>query len=490
MSKLSTPLRRKVGILTFGDGRDFLKAPIEPVCAQFEAQLRARFEAAGYEVVTAGELIWTNELAQKHGRALAAAGVHCTVFNFPVWAWPQFARVAAQFVPQPLVLFASFNPQYPGLVGMLANAGSLEQVGTRLYKTFGDITEEATWQGVRARVDAICALNMLRGQTYAHIGGRSLGIDTAVADPALWMKLFGVDVDHVDQMELVRRSEAIIARRDRVEAAMEYLQRHVRRIHWTAPDAAMRLTPELLRRQLGMYYAAVDLAEEFGYDFCGIKGQRELTEHYATADVPEAFLNDPYGPAGEPHEPFVCATEADMDAALTMQVFKLLTGRPALFADIRHYHMAEGVWDLCNSGQHATYFAARSLDPVENLARTEFRPEGFYFPAGGASVYHIAAPGEVTLARLRRTGDTNRYRMTIVHGEFVSFGAERDEALATSVQDNWPHAFARLDCGFEEFIAAFSCNHIHGTYGNHVAALETFCESAGIECEVAGKRGV
>ena len=42
-------------------------------------------------------------------------------------------------------------------------------------------------------------------------------------------------------------------------------------------------------------------------------------------DVAEAFLNDPYDWDG-PHEPIVAATESDMDGALTMQIFKLLTG--------------------------------------------------------------------------------------------------------------------------------------------------------------------
>ena len=51
------------------------------------------------------------------------------------------------------------------------------------------------------------------------------------------------------------------------------------------------------------------LCEEFDYDFCGIKGQRELTEHYSTSDIAEAFLNDCYGPAGEPHDPIICSTE-------------------------------------------------------------------------------------------------------------------------------------------------------------------------------------
>ena len=55
------------------------------------------------------------------------------------------------------------------------------------------------------------------------------------------------------------------------------------------------------------------------------------------------------------------------------------------------------------------------------------RPPG---PAGGVdAVYHIAAPGEVTLARFTRSG-TARYRLAVVHGEFVTFGAAEDHRLA------------------------------------------------------------
>lgn len=471
----------KVGILTFGDGREFLQKPLTAVNERFLKELKRRLKGDGFEVVTGDEVIWRNDLAVKNGRKMAAEAVDCVIFNFAVWAWPQFARVAAEFCPQPILMFSNVNPQYPGLVGMLANAGSLDQVGIKFLKSFGDINEDKTFQQVKARILGISAVNRLKGQTYGLFGGRSLGIDTAVADPALWMKKFGIDVDHVDQLELVRHAELEMKKPRRINLALEFLKKHLRKIHWTTADAEMRLTEELLRRQLGLYYAVKDLCAEAGYDFCGIKGQRELTENFATTDVAEAFLNDPYGPEGRAHEPIVCATEADMDAALTMQIFKLISGMPVLFADVRHYHQELKVWDLCNSGQHPTYFAAKSFDPKENLAKVEFRPEGFYFPAGGAAVYHIAAPGEVTLARLTRSGDTNRYRMSVVHGEFVSFGEKRDEKIATSVQDNWPHAFARLDCLPEAFIENFHCNHIHSTYGNWLAELKTFCFAADIE---------
>jgi len=477
--------KTKVGILTFGDGREFLQKPLTPVNEKFLAEIKGRLEGDGFEVVTGDEVVWQNEIAAREGRKMSAAGVSCVIFNFSVWAWPQYSRVAAQFCPKPLLLFANFNPQYPGLVGMLANAGSLDQTGVKFFKTFGDINDEKTYKQVKSRILAISALNRLKGMTFALIGGRSLGIDTAVADPALWMKKFGIDVDHIDQFELVRRAELEMKKkRGRIYVALEFLKKHVHKIHWTEPDAEMCLTEKLLRRQLGMYYAVRDLCAEFKYDFCGIKGQRELSEHFATPDVAEAFLNDPYGPEGEPHDPVICSTEADMDAALTMEIFHLISGLPVLFADIRHYHTDLDVWDLCNSGEHATYFAARSFEPKVNLAKVEFRPEGFYFPAGGASVFHIAAPGEVTLARLTRSGDTNRYRMTIAHGEFVTFGGKMDKKIARGVQNNWPHAYARLDCSAEAFIEAINCNHIHGTYGNWVEELKVICSATEIECIV------
>lgn len=93
------------------------------------------------------------------------------------------------------------------------------------------------------------------------------------------------------------------------------------------------------------------------------------------------------------HEPIAAATESDMDGALTMQIFKLLTGSPVLFADVRHYDKENNVWFFSNSGTHATYFAGGSLDPEENLKHVTFYPETHYYPAGGASVHHFSKGG-------------------------------------------------------------------------------------------------
>ncbi|WP_229694277.1 L-fucose/L-arabinose isomerase family protein [Lentzea pudingi] len=242
----------------------------------------------------------------------------------------------------------------------------------------------------------------------------------------------------------------------------------------------MKLTPELLERQLRSYLAVRELIDEWRLDFTGIKGQPELTTHFVTMDVTEALLNDPYDWRG-PKEPHVCATEADMDGALTMQLLKHVARTPVLFADVRHHHAARDVWDLCNSGQHATWYAARSDDPAENLAKVHLYPEVFFFPAGGGLVHHLGAPGEMTLARLtREDGD---YRLQLMLGEFETYDDETNEALMRQSTREWPHAFARLDAEADDFLSRFGANHIHAVPGDRRAELRAVCRLLGVRLD-------
>ncbi len=51
-------------------------------------------------------------------------------------------------------MFSTVNPQYPGLVGMLANAGSLSQAGIRHTKMFGDIADPAAYAALKTQLVA------------------------------------------------------------------------------------------------------------------------------------------------------------------------------------------------------------------------------------------------------------------------------------------------------------------------------------------------
>ena len=456
-------VKRKVGILTFSDGRESVHREVEPINKEFQDRLAEALRATGeVEPVVGREIIWTAELARTEAKRLADLGCEMTIFNFAVWSFPHLAAIASRFAPGPFLLFSNINPRYPGMVGMLASAGALDQIGALHGRLSGDVRDEKVLKKMLAFIRAASAVNRLKGETFGLFGGRPMGMYTAVANTDQWMRLFGVDVEHIDQSEIVRRAE--LAPADEVEHAFQWLSDRVGKIRYDGKQ----LTPEKLKLQIRSYIAVREMAREMRLDFLGIKAQPELTDHFVTMDVTEAFLNDPYDWNG-PKEPIVAATEADMDGALTMEILKHITGSPVLFADLRHYDEELGVFDLCNSGTHPTYFAGRSYEPDDNLPKVESYPQGFYFPAGGASVRHIAAPGKVTLARLARK--SGQYWLAILPGEFVELPPEEAERKAAATQVEWPHAFTRLEVGPEEFLSEYDSNHIHAVYGDWVEEL-------------------
>jgi L-fucose isomerase len=154
--------------------------------------------------------------------------------------------------------------------------------------------------------------------------------------------------------------------------------------------------------------------------------------------------------------------------------------------DVRLYHPDIDVWDLCNSGQHATWYATRSDDPVANFAHVSFHPAmSLYFKAGGASVEFDAAPGPLTFARLG-LWDDHPY-LIIIPGEVADLPAAKRHELNAMTDPTWPHVHARLECSSHEMFQVFPCNHLHATPGDQVAPLVQLAEMSGIDAIVLGR---
>ncbi len=466
----------RVGILTMSDGRQHIHDDMLSVNESYQREIAAALEACGeIEVVQGRKIIHTNNEAREEGEYLLQAGVEMTIFNYAIWCYPQYSVVAANFAPGPYLLFSNLHPSKCGMVGMLAASGSLQQLGIKHTRIWGSIGEKAVFDKVVAYIKAAAAVKRLRGLTFGNFGGRPLGMYTAVANLEQWQRLFGIDVENIEQEDIVRAGDTIPA--EKVEKALAWLESMCGEIGYNGTN----LTPDKLRLQIRSYYGLRKIIEEKQLDFIGIKAHGDVTENYVTMDIAEAFLNDPYDMDG-PHEPIVAATEADMDGALTMQIFKHLSGSPVLFADVRHYDAENDIWYFSNSGTHATFFAGASYDPAENLKHVKLLPETVDYPAGGASVWHIAHAGKVTLARLARKNGA--YRLTIVPAEIVRFDPEKESVLSQVATPQWPVAFTRLEVSADRFISEFPCNHIHGVYGDYVDQLINVAEILGIEYTV------
>ncbi len=466
----------KVGLLTISDGRIYIHEEQYQMNMAYQKAIQERLEATGLvEIVAGSGPVNSNDMAKREAMALKDAGAELTIFNYAIWTYPQYTAVATNYAPGPYVLFCNIHPSKCGMVAMLAAAGALDQIGKVYERVWGDIGDDEVVERVMGCIRGAASVSRLRGNTYGNFGGRPMGMYTTVANLDQWQGMFGIDVESIEQEDIVRMGRTFEPAR--VSRAREWLEKHCKSI----PYNGASLTPEKLETQIRSYYALRRIVEDKGLDFLGIKGHGDLTDHYVTMDVAEAFLNDPYDWDGA-HEPIVASTESDMDGALTMQMFKYMTGKPVLFADVRHYERPDDVWFFSNSGAAATYYAGASDDPAVNLRGVSLLPEISDYPAGGASVQHYAAPGKITFARLARK--SGKYYLTIVPGEIVRFDDAKMGSLANLATPEWPLATAKIKTPAETFLRYYPCNHTHGVYGDWVREWQFAAKVLGIDVQV------
>jgi L-fucose isomerase len=464
-----------VGLVTFGDNREHewfavFKGMTEPR----HQQAIDFFQTLPIELHADPAVARHKEEIDAQLDALKAAGIEAFVAHTPCWTSPNLVVRGVQRLAMPTVLVTNRSPATHGTVGFLGAAGTLDQIGIDHLRLRGDF--ETDGEAMAARVmpffRAAAAATRLRGEVFGLFGGRSLGIDTGTFDPLQWKRLFGVDTEHIDQLEIIRRAE-LVAEKD-VEAMVGWLERCAARVDY----GQGKLTPEKLAFQVRCYLATRDLIAEKDLDFVAIKCMPDLTTFYVPQCVSAALLPGPYDYEGT-REPIMMACEADGDAALTMEMLKHVSGgKPVLFLDVSYIDDEAQVLYLPNCGAFCSWYASRSDDPIENLGRVQLRPANR--PGGGAITYFTTSPGPLTFARLFRK--MGRYLMSIVKGETIDLSQDKVEAFVTARGSHQlPTAFARLDTDIDRFLDEFASNHILAVDGTYVQELVFLCHLLDIE---------
>lgn len=478
-----------IGIAMLGDERRPVMERLEEKCLSYLDQLadiigiKLRYWGGQTpRIVKSPKVVSSIHDSREVGEYFARNNVGVLVILYYIWDYPYLVWPLVNIVgrDKPILNISNNEGLYPGNVGLLATDGALRQAGLRTHRIVGDLDDPDVQEELIRWLRAAEAYASLRGQVYGMYGGHSMGMETGYFHMVPIQKTLGVTVYQIDQLWLLKEMEKIPS--EEVEKGFKWLNEMVREVRY---DGKM-LTPETLKRQIRLYLAMKKVNEEWGFDFCGIKGQRDFTEHVCITDVAEMLMNDPYDWNG-PKEPFVCSTEADSLGALTMQILKYVGGGiPVLFADVRLYVPERNLWLFVNSGNHASWYARRSSNPKDNLSKVTLHPAiEMYFPTGGASVEFDAAPGEMTFARLGLRND--KLYMVIVKGDAVDPPEDEKKALREQTNPTWPHMYVKLHASFEEFIEVFPCNHIHGIPGDHVKTLVQFCHIAGIKPIVVGE---
>ena len=460
----------KLGLITFGDERPHewekvfrrLTEGKHAEALAFFRSLSGAVELHAFDAVARTRADIDGQVA-----ALRAAGVKVLAAHVPCWTAPNLVLHGVQSMGLPTILLSNKSAATHGTVGLLGAGGALDQIGYRHLRVREDFDSPALAGKVlpfvrtRPRPKSGCA-----GEVFGLFGGRSLGIDTGTFDPMQWRSLFGVDAEHIDQLEIIRRAERMAP--EAAEPMTEWLGGNVKSIGFNGQG----LTPEKLNYQARCYLATREIVAEKGLDFVAIKCMPDLSNNYVPQCLSASFLPSPYDADGA-KEPVAMACEADADGALTMQVLKHVSGGvPPFFGDLSYLNESTHTLYLPNCGAVCSWYAGRSDVPAENLMHIELRPS--VRPGGAAITYFKAAPGPMTLARLfRRAG---RYHMAIIPGEAVAPTEEEYAAfVAARGAHQLPTAFVKVSADFDRIIAEYGANHISGVAGSYVAELEQFC---------------
>lgn len=470
-----------IGMMTIGDPREhewnhfFLKLATEG-----HAKAKEILKRLPVEVVALEEMPRSIEDIKKQAEELKAKGAECFVLHIACWTWPNMATIAVQSMGLPTILFANRNPGTHSTVGLLGAGGALNQIGykhIRFQANYDDADiDEKLKKNVLPMIQAAHAVKALQGSTFCLFGGRSLGIDTGTYDPMQWKSMFGIDCEHVDQLEIIRRTEIIDA--DRVAKMKAWLTGNSKEVRY-----GEKFTDNKFDLQIRCYLATKDILAEKNADFAAIKCMPDLTNNYTPQCLSAAFIPTPFDGEGK-KEPLAFACEADADAALTMHMMKLVTGGMAtMFADVSHLEPDDGIMYLPNCGAYSAWFAKRSDDPEENMSAIRLVEANR--PAGGAITLFVTAPGPVTLARLTRTA--GKYKMYIIKGEMITPEPERHEIFSKSRgKHQLPMSYIKTSMDFASFVKDFDSNHIAGVGTDCVDELANVCNMLDIPVTVVG----
>ena len=132
-------LRKPIlGIVGLSDGDPVVHEKCKDVVADQVAIIKATLEKDGtIDVVVADHLVTSVASAREEAEKLKAKGVDGTILSYGVFAWPNFSATVAKYGRGPFLLAAQLNPDWPGMVAMLAAGGALNQQGYKHFRAYG-----------------------------------------------------------------------------------------------------------------------------------------------------------------------------------------------------------------------------------------------------------------------------------------------------------------------------------------------------------------
>jgi L-fucose isomerase len=434
----------KVGLITLSLARERTD-----LAEAFARNASGALESGGIEVCGNGGLVFETAQCIAAARRLKEQGVDCLLLLLGTWVFAPTVVDTLRAVEVPFGIWAEDNPGSFSLTAGGVVHGSLDELGLKHRFFYGSPNSAPLLEEIAAFVSAAACARDLARRRLAVVGGRVMGMYTTMADIIQLKNLFGVETEHIESVRVYLRAESL--GEEQVAGVREELLGRFGRIH--TEQAA-------LDRSIRLYIALKAVLTEEGYEIAAIKCMEEMINSYASFCLAASLLNN---------EGFTVSCEADINAALTMSILRTVSGEIALFGDVNHLDLQRDELRIVNCGSMPTLMAD-SEKKVDLENQYEYLSQ-----AGGATIVFSVRSAPVTIARLFRLD--GRYAMVAAEGTTMEFPRERFK----EAREYWPHALVKLDCDSHELVQNIRSNHLHLTFGRHLAVLKEFCSLKGLE---------
>lgn len=445
--------KKRIGLVaTFAPGDTWPQETVDRVEKTGLAMAQV-LEGMGYEVCAAAGVRRTMEEMTAAGKELRSQEVKAVVLYVGTWTYASCAASMAREAAVPVVIWADAAPGTCGLVGGAIARGAMDEFGFHANLVYGSLDDEETKSRCRIYLDAACAAVSLRREKLGLGGGTCMGMVTAVCDPNVVREKFGIEIETFEQMAIIEEAEKV--GEEQVELFYRWLEKEF---------GGIVTSREAMERQIRLYLAMKAYCEKNKLSLVSAKCLPDMANQYTSFCLCHSMMGDAEDAFGK-KERMVFSCEADINAALTMEILHHLQDGPVMFTDISQFDYKDEVLTTCNCGSQPTDFARNRKEVI-------WEKEGVhehYWKYGGTCPQYVTREGRVTMARInRRQGN---YEMLIVPAKAVYFPREK---LKETIWER-PHAYFELLCDRQEFFMNIRSNHIHVIYGEYEEELKEIC---------------
>jgi L-fucose/D-arabinose isomerase len=427
--------------------------------ASFIKPAKELIEQLGFDVVTTNNLCRSISDARKQGCFLRNQGIDVLVNHVGTWTYANDSVAVSQIVNVPVIIWPSYSKDSLGIAGGAIVRGSHDELNIKNYMVYGDYDDVKLKSELSVLIKGIAGATKLKGLKLGVGGTRSMGMIASQPDPNALLRDIQIDVDGFEQIILVEKAKKYP--QAEVEAFYKWLEKEYKSID---------VSKEVMDAQIRMYFALRDCIIEKDYDFVAVKCLPELPYVYTTFCLAHSLLNNKSDDGFGVKAPFVASCEADINAALTMQILKNITNDFTLFTDILYMDYEKHIATFGNCGSQPTDFAKSR----KNVCWVHEGFIGHDFVLGCACPRYIGKEGVATISRLTRIN--GKYSMLITKGDFLHIKMPEEEEIGSKQH---PKLFFKPHCDERSFVESLRTNHLHAVYGDFTKELEIACDVLG-----------